>query len=161
MHPPQRHQSPYKKLKIGVVGYSRTNLPEAQARTLLQACFKAFIVRAKVDRLQVEVVSGLTNAGIPKIAYELASQWQVKTVGISAREALEAECGIFPVRKQMIIGQKFGDESSYFIQYIDCLARIGGGKQSLREVEMFKEKLHHDPQQLARWLIEHELDLLE
>ncbi|MCB9134850.1 MAG: hypothetical protein H6636_05465 [Anaerolineales bacterium] len=152
--------SPYKKLKIGVVGYSRTNIDEINARALLQSSFKKFITQAHAERLEVEIVSGLTNAGVPKIAYELATQWQLKTVGISAREALEATCGVFPVRKQMLIGETFGDESSYFIQYIDCLTRVGGGNQSLHEVEMFKEKLNHDPAQLAQWLIEHELELL-
>lgn len=160
MDSPSRHNSPYKKLKIGVIGYSRPNIDEAHARTLLQACFKQFIVRAQVERLQVEIVSGLTNAGVPKVAYELAAQWQIKTVGISAREALQAESGIFPVMKQMLIGQHFGDESAFFINYIDCLARIGGGEQSMKETEMFKEKLQNDPQLLAHWLIEHELALI-
>ncbi len=155
-----RYVSPYPKLKIGVVGYSRTNIDETRARALLQNSFKKFIMQARAERLAVEVVSGLTNAGIPKVAYELATQWQLKTVGISAREALTADSGVFPVRKQMLIGQTFGDESVSFIRYIDCLVRIGGGNQSLREVEMFKEKLHHEPIQLSQWLIEHELELL-
>lgn len=156
----EHHVSPYKKLKIGVVGYSRTNINEAHARALLQTSFKKFITQAHAERLEVEIVSGLTNAGVPKIAYELATQWQLKTVGISAREALKAESGVFPVRKQMLIGETYGDESAYFIQYIDCLARVGGGSQSLCEVEMFKEKLHHDPAQLSKLLIEHDLELL-
>jgi len=160
MNLPKRHESSYKKLKIGVVGYSRSNIDEQLARNLLQACFKKFILQASVGRLQVEIVSGLTNAGIPKVAYEIAAQWQLKTVGISARESFQAECGVFPAMKQMIIGQNYGDESAAFIKYIDCLARVGGGKQSLREVEMFKEKLHHDPKLLANWLIERELALI-
>ncbi len=160
MDSPSRYKSPYKKLKIGVIGYSRPNIDEAHARALLQACFKKFIVQAKVERLQVEIVSGLTNAGVPKVAYELAAQWQIKTVGISAREALQAESGIFPVMKQMLIGHHFGDESAFFINYIDCLARIGGGEQSMKETEMFKEKLQNDPKLLAHWLLEHELALI-
>jgi hypothetical protein len=156
----EHYVSPYKKLRIGVVGYSRTNIDEPHTRALLQASFKKFIAQAHAERLTIEIVSGLTNAGVPKVAYELATQWQLKTVGISARAALAATCGVFPVRKQMLIGETFGDESAYFIQYIDCLTRIGGGEQSLHEVEMFKEKLHHNPQQLAHWLIEHELELL-
>jgi hypothetical protein len=160
MEPSDRHKPQHKKLKIGVVGYSRSNIDEQLARNLLQACFKKFILQASVGRLQVEIVSGLTNAGIPKVAYEIAAQWQLKTVGISAREALQAGSGVFPVMKQMIIGQHFGDESTAFIKYIDCLARVGGGKQSLREVEMFKEKLHQDPKMLANWLIEHEMTLI-
>lgn len=156
----RRYISPYKKLKIGVVGYSRANINEPKARALLQSCFMKFIAQAHAERLEIEVVSGLTNAGVPKVAYELATQWRLKTVGISAREAVEADSGVFPVRKQMLIGETYGDESAYFIQYIDCLARVGGGKQSLHEVEMFKEKLNHDPQLLSQWLIEHELELL-
>lgn len=155
-----RRQPLYKKLKIGVVGYSRPNIDVPQTRALLQINLKKFILQAKVNRLQIEIVSGLTNAGVPKVAYELATDWQLKTVGISAREALQAECGIFPVQKQMLIGQHYGDESSYFIRYIDCLLRIGGGPQSLKEAEMFKEKHHHDPVTLAQWLIEHELPLI-
>lgn len=159
MNRPIRHKLPHKKLKIGVVGYSRPNIDEIQVHDLLQTAFKKFILQAGVGRMQIEVVSGLTNVGVPKIAYELATQWKIKSVGISAREALQAECGVFPVMKRMIIGQHFGDESDFFIRYIDCLARIGGGRQSLKEVEMFKEKLRHDPKQLATWLVEAEVEL--
>ena len=32
-----------------------------------------------------------------------------------------------------------GDESVRFIEYIDCLVRVGGGKQSMKETEMAKD----------------------
>jgi hypothetical protein len=40
----------------------------------------------------------------------------------------------------MIIGENWGDESSAFLDEIDVIVRIGGGKQSLTEVQTFKDK---------------------
>lgn len=60
-----------------------------------------------------ELVSGLTNMGIPKLAYEIADKKGWTTVGFSAEEAKEYEC--YDVDKEIIVGKKFGDESEEFI----------------------------------------------
>lgn len=88
---------------------------------------------------KVSIVSGLTLTGVPKLAYEYANLKSYQTVGISANRSLNTK--IFPCDKIYIFGNNYGDESEYFIEYIDVLIRVGGGKQSLREVEMFKKKV--------------------
>lgn len=37
-----------------------------------------------------------------------------------------------------IYGKEWGDESELFLKNVDILVRVGGGKQSLKEVENFK-----------------------
>ena len=119
---------------IGVVGYSGAKFDEKIANALLAIAFDI----AGEDKEDCAIVSGLTDIGIPALAYRMAKKMGWKTIGLTAKEAKQYKC--FPVDEEIIEGEKFGDESEKFIEYIDCFIRIGGGKQSLKEVEMAKEK---------------------
>ncbi len=143
-------------MKIGVVGFSQENIDHALARNILLRSFRQLIERNNQDE-SVEIVSGLTNIGIPKIAYQIADEFGFITVGISAEKALYVKCGIYHVDKQIIEGKDFGDESITFIDYIDHLIRVGGGKQSHQEVDMFIEKCDQRGIDIADALIEHDL----
>jgi 2C-methyl-D-erythritol 2,4-cyclodiphosphate synthase len=124
-------------IKIGVVGYSDDkSFDHTIAKALLGVALA--LIDQHHPSNQYEMVSGLTNMGVPKLAYELADKRGWITVGLSSKEAKEYEC--YNVDKEIIVGDKFGDESDYFIDYIDILVRIGGGKQSIRETEMAKDK---------------------
>ena len=125
--------------RIGVVGFSRSQFDHAAAEAALSSSLDQLLARARSGA--VELVSGLTNQGVPKLAYQLAVARGLRTVGLSARQALRVRAGVFPVDERIIVGQRFGDESAAFIAYIDALIRIGGGPQSRREVELFKDKL--------------------
>jgi len=83
------------------------------------------------------VVSGLTNMGVWKHAYEIASERGYKTIGIAPNEANDYEH--YPVDETVIIGKKFGDESSMLIDSINILVKIGGGDQSDTEMNMAEE----------------------
>ncbi|WP_299433928.1 hypothetical protein [uncultured Aquimarina sp.] len=96
------------------------------------------------------------NTGVPKIAYKIADGIGLKTVGFSAKKALKIGSGVYSADKKFIVGKKFGDESEAFVDYIDILIRIGGGKQSRKEVAMFKEK--NKEQELSNILFEEEVD---
>jgi len=123
--------------KIGVVGYSDDKVfDHIIAKALLSIAFD--VIEKVFPSEDLEIVSGLTDMGIPGIAYRMAEKRGWKTVGISAKEAKEYSC--YAVDKEIIVGEKFGDESEKFIEYIDCLVRVGGGKQSLKETEMAKNK---------------------
>lgn len=122
--------------KIGVVGYSGAKFDEKIAKALLAIAFD--IVEQNIKSDKYALVSGLTDIGIPSLAYNMAKKEGWKTVGLTAKEAKEYDC--FPVDEEIIVGEKFGDESKEFIDYLDCLIRIGGGKQSLKETEMAKDK---------------------
>ena len=122
--------------KIGVVGYSDDSVFNHDiAKALLTIALD--IVEKDLKDDEYSLVSGLTNMGIPKLAYEIADKKGWKTVGLSAKEAKEYDS--YDVDEEIIVGEKFGDESEEFIDYIDCLVRIGGGKQSLKETEMARE----------------------
>lgn len=141
--------------RIGVVGFSRSQFDHDAARVCLASSLDHMI--ALTAGRPLEIVSGLTNQGVPKLAYELAVARGIRTVGISARQALRVRSGVFAVDERILVGQRFGDESAAFIAYIDALIRIGGGPQSRHEAELFREKLAstlHDP---ATHLVEHEV----
>jgi len=143
-------------MKIGVVGFSHENINHDKARALLRQSFHELMQKHSHNE-PIEIVSGLTNIGIPKIAYEIADEQGWITVGISAERALHVKCGIYLVDQQIIEGKEFGDESIVFIDYIDFLVRVGGGKQSHREVEMFIEKCTRHGIAITDALLEHDL----
>ena len=146
-------------LKIGVVGYSSNRIDFIHAEALLNLAFDSILSKNTAAQ-HIEIVSGLTNVGIPKIAYDIARKRGFRTVGISAEQAFKVHCGIYPVDKQMIHGTTFGDESDLFINYIDYLVRVGGGKQSHNEVQLFIAKCVSSGWSIAERLIEKELYLL-
>lgn len=122
-------------LKIGVIGYSAKEFDTVQAEKFLRGILSE-LARQNPSR-QIEIVSGYTNCGIPKIAYEIAAKLGYNTVGYSAKEALQYN--VYDCKKVIIVGEKFGDESKSFVTYCDILIRVGGGDQSMREIAMFKE----------------------
>ena len=123
-------------LKIGVVGFSSNQFDKQKAYQILTDVFRE--LQQKHPNKEIEIVSGYTNSGVPKIAYELAEKYNFTTVGFSARQALKVWSGVYPVKKVILIGERFGDESEGFVAYIDGLIRVGGGNQSRKETEMFK-----------------------
>jgi hypothetical protein len=124
-------------VRIGIVGFS-----DEKAFDIKKATLRVNEFYDKISKLfpknEIVIVSGLTNMGIPKIAYTLAQNRKWKTVGISAEEALKMK--LYPVDSKIIVGKKFGDESMEFINNIDILGRFGGGLQSEKEEKMIKEK---------------------
>ncbi len=141
-------------MKIGIVGFSSPQFDQETARVLLEKKLTKIIT--DMDKSSIEIVSGYTNIGVPKIAYEIADIMGLKTIGFSAKKALSANCGLYPVNKAIIYGKSYGDESLAFVDYIDILIRIGGGKQSRKEVQLFKEK--NEAQDLSKLLFEEEVE---
>lgn len=141
--------------RVGVVGFSRSQFDHDAARLALASSLDhmAMLASGRV----VEVVSGLTNQGVPKLAYELAVSRGLRTIGISAHQALRVRSGMFPVDERILVGQRFGDESAAFVAYIDALIRIGGGPQSRHEAALFRDKLAGAMLDPATYLVEHEV----
>lgn len=121
-------------IRIGVVGYSDEDyIPnDLIAKKKIASGLGYFDLKDK----EVHIVSGLTNMGIPRLAYELARDKGYKTVGITAEEAKKYE--LFPVDETFFVGEKFGDESDFFLKYINGLIKVGGGPQSKKEYESFR-----------------------
>lgn len=115
-------------MNIGVIGFSGQSFDIDDAKDNIKKSFDMFIDPKYKD---ISVVSGLTNVGIPKLAYEEATRRGWKTVGIACSLEEEYEC--FPVDKTTIVGDQWGDESEEFLDSIDVLLKFGGGKQSEAE----------------------------
>ncbi len=122
---------------VGVVGYCPpTRFDEELAREMIADAYGKIV--ATYCGRPIDVVSGLTNVGVLKIAYEEAVKRHWTTTGIACAKA--AEHPLFPVDHKFIIGEEWGDESSVFLGSIDLIVRIGNGKQSLRETEEVKKR---------------------
>lgn len=125
------------ELRIGVVGYSPPSKFDIQeANKMIKEAFNA--VNILYPNRSKAVVSGLTYSGIPALAYQEAVQRKWRTVGIACSKASNYKC--FPVDEKIIVGNEWGDESPTFLNSIDVLIRIGGGKQSLREAAETKAR---------------------
>jgi len=122
-------------IRIGFVGYSDSVFDVNKAITIIE---KIFVKISKMyDKNKVEIVSGYTNLGIPKLVYEKANELGFKTVGIACKKANEYD--VFPCDKVIIKGEEWGDESETFLNYIDAIYKIGGGKQSESEFKSMKK----------------------
>ncbi len=116
-------------LKIGVVGYSAQKFDEPEAIRMLREAYDS--IDAQYSDKQKVVVSGLTDIGVPALAYREAQNRGWRTVGIACSKAREYAC--FSVDEEIIIGSEWGEESPTFLDSIDVLIRVGGGNQSKRE----------------------------
>ena len=117
--------------KVGIVGYSGQKFSNERASTLIK---KAFEQIPSDD--EIAIVSGLTAIGIPNMAYQEADRRGWKTIGIACSKAQDYPC--YPCDEAHIVGAEWGDESSLFLDSIDMLIRVGGGKQSFAECETAK-----------------------
>jgi len=123
--------------RVGVVGYCPpTKFDEDEARRLINEAYDEVVVFS--GPAPIAVVSGLTNVGVPAIAYEEAVKRGWRTVGVACKRAMEHS--LFPVDEQIVTGDNWGDESSAFVSILDAMIRIGSGKQSLRETDEVRAK---------------------
>ena len=123
-------------IRIGVVGYSGKKFNQIVAKALMEIVLD--LVEEYHKDKEYMLVSGLTDLGIPAIAYRSAKKRKWKTMGIACEKAEEYD--LYPVDEKIIEGKDWGDESVTFLDNIDVLVRIGGGEQSMDEVEKAKKK---------------------
>lgn len=125
------------EIRVGVVGYCPpTKFDENEARRMIRDAYDKVAQMFKGQK--IVIVSGLTNVGVLKIAYEETIPRGWRTMGIACGRALEHE--LYPVDEKVIVGKEWGDESLAFVSAIDAIVRIGIGKQSIEETELVKSK---------------------
>jgi hypothetical protein len=120
-------------MRVGVVGYSGQKFDERVGKIMVGVALNARHAESQSD---IIIVSGYTNLGIPKLAYEYAKEFGYKTIGVACSKAAQYEC--FPCDRVHLIGDNWGDESGAFLASIDVLVRIGGGVQSKKECQEAK-----------------------
>jgi len=121
-------------LNIGVIGYSSKDFDEKSAKALLSLAIDIAIESHLKKKDEVMIVSGLSDVGIPSLAYDIAKKNKWKTMGVACKLVMDYD--LFPVDEKKIVGEEWGDESQTLIDNIDVLIRVGGGWQSAKEVEM-------------------------
>lgn len=125
-----------KALRIGVVGYSKRCFDPAEAARLVTLALDATdALRPEAPRV---LVSGLTDQGVPALAYREAARRGWRTAGFACGRANVLRC--YPVDERTIVGRAWGDESEAFLAAIEVLIRVGGGPQSHREVAMARAR---------------------
>jgi hypothetical protein len=127
-----------KDLRIGVVGYCPpTKFDEKKALDLIRTAYD--VISEDFPSYKKTIVSGVTNLGVLKIAYEEGRRRGWKTAGVACRKAFDFRDNWFPLDEEpIIIGNNWGDESETFLKSIDILVRVGGGNQSLDETKRTK-----------------------
>lgn len=137
-----------REIRIGIVGYSAMKFDLQLAETLLINAYDN--IDREYPNFNKTIVSGLTDLGIPSLAYKEAVRRGWKTVGIACSRAEEYKC--FPVDERIIVGNEWGEESPVFLESIDILIRVGGGEQSKRETALMREK--------GKPIVEYDLQIL-
>ena len=128
----QFFESETSKLYVGVVGFSGRKFDTEKAKQYIKEAFD------NLDQSkEIYIVSGLTALGIPLLAYQEAVKRNWKTVGVACKLAKDYE--VFSVDIEKIVGENWGDESQTFLDMLDCIIRVGGGKQSFDEIKKAKE----------------------
>lgn len=132
------------EVNIGFVGYSDTKFDKKYAQKLIEAVFDK-IENEFCDKVEtINIVTGATDIGIPGMVYKKADEENVRLgkrftlVGVMAKEGYDYK--LYPCDKIFAYGENFGDESEMFINDLDLFIKIGGGKQSIKELKMAKEK---------------------
>lgn len=134
------------EIRVGVVGYCPpSKFDEKEAEKMLNEAFDK--IKARFPGRKITIVSGLTNVGVPAIAYRLASEKGYKTEGVACKKAEDFE--IYPVDKKIIVGNDWGEESETFLKESEVLIRVGGGKQSFKEAAEAKKQ--------GKWVLNYNL----
>jgi hypothetical protein len=128
----------YKTIYVGVVGYSKSDFNHEKAVESLKKAFT--IIENQFPSAKFNCVSGLTNQGVPALAYKEACARLWSTTGVACGKVKNGNYELFPVDETIIVGEKWGDESEKFLSLLDVLVKIGGGKQSETEAAQAKEK---------------------
>lgn len=117
------------ELRIGVTGYSAQKFDSDEAQRMLREAYDQ--IDARYPDKRKAVVSGLTDLGVPALAYREATRRGWRTVGIACSKASEYPC--YPVDERIIEGNEWGQESPRFLSTLEILVRVGGGGQAKRE----------------------------
>lgn len=124
-------------MNVGVVGYCPpTKFDEKEALRMICEAYDRVVAMAPGQ--QISIVSGLTNVGVLKIAYDEAERRGWRKIGVACKKAMEHP--LFPVDESVIVGDNWGDESKTFIDMLNAIIRIGTGAQSIRETEEVKRR---------------------
>lgn len=138
------------EINFGFVGFSdvQNKATEKEMRDEVARIFSIIerkYCTAANENVVLKIIAGATNMGISKYVYEEAEKFNREygnwftLVGVMAKEGYKYP--LYPCDIVYAVGDRFGEESSFFINDLcDELYKIGGGEQSKREFAMAQEK---------------------
>ncbi|MDQ3008844.1 MAG: hypothetical protein M3Q81_04595 [bacterium] len=130
----------FKQRRVGVIGFSKQLFDTELAEAAIVA--EIIKVTKEFPDLELVIVSGYTNMGVPEIAHELANRYGLRTVGIACSKALSGfkarEFDLCKVDYSIIVGDEWGKESPTLFRYCHQFIRVGGGNQAHEEAAAIK-----------------------
>lgn len=122
------------ELNIGFVGYCPpTEYDEKEAEKLIKVAFDNIEIDF-TNCNKYKFISGVTNVGTLKQAYQEAARRGWELYGVACKKAKDFEW--FPDLDEEnveLVGENWGDESDKFVSKLDIIVRVGGGEQSINE----------------------------
>lgn len=126
-----------KHIRVGLVGYCPpSKFDEDEAANMIRFAFD--YLESANPTTSFELVSGWTNVGVLALGYAEAAKRGWSTYGVACKRAQEHP--LFPVDHGMEVGDNWGDESDFFVSFVNCLVRVGGGEQSLAEADAVRRR---------------------
>ena len=122
---------------IGVVGTSRGGLVEnrtAKERVAKALSFALSQIQIQAADVPITIVSG--GGLVPNYAFDWARKNGHKRLQVVSAAVKSTPKGV----ERLEIGTSFGDESEQFVGMCQHFVRVGGGPQSHREVQLFRER---------------------
>ena len=122
---------------IGVVGTSRGGLVEnrtAKERVAEALSFALSQIQIQTTDAPITIVSG--GGLVPNYAFDWARKNGHKRLQVVSAAVKSTPKGV----ERLEIGTSFGDESEQFVGMCKHFVRVGGGPQSHREVQLFRER---------------------
>lgn len=126
---------------VGVAGFSGQWKPELVAKSprlqatvqKSRAVLRRILMREKrLSGNRLIVSSGASDFGAPGLAYDVAKELHIPTMGVTPEEIRAYR--ITPGLRYMVMkGKRFGQESPAFVRTLDRLIVIGGGRQANKE----------------------------
>lgn len=127
-------------LNVGFVGYCPpSKFDENKAKLLIKSAFDE-ILNDYPNVSTFNLISGVSNVGTLKLAYEEAERRKWNLLGAACKKVAELEW--YPSLRNedvILIGETWGDESKVFTDLLDIIVRIGGGPISLEECRRVRE----------------------
>merc|ERR1719311_1078002 len=121
-------------LKVGVVGTSRGGLVDnRKARERVSEALSRAAAQLPADQ-PITIVSG--GGLVPNEAFAWARKNGHKRLQVVSAAVRSTPKGV----ERLEIGTSFGDESEQFVGMCQHFVRVGGGPQSHREVQLFRER---------------------
>jgi len=136
-------------LTVGLVGFSDLEADQVEeSRMFIETVFRALLKRYPNN--QINLISGLTDYGIPSLGYSTAKalnivnrniQWKLIGIAPAVAEAKDDPCQIFPVDEKHIKGEKWGEDSEFFVNSVKhILIKVGGGYQANHEADELRKR---------------------